>query len=89
MCAKNTTTKWDINAYSKGQVKVTFKGKPLAAQFDGNYYWLDDLGGHGGSAYKVFKKSGKYLEWISDADEFGNFISGKHKGMTGLRLKIG
>ena len=86
---KNTTTKWDINKYSKGRLKVRFQTKNLTAQFDGKYYWLDDLTGHGDSAFKVFRKSGKYLEWISDADEFGNFIIGKHKSIVGTRLLIG
>jgi len=89
MCSKNTTTKWDIRKYSKGQVKVNFQGNKLSAQFDGKYYWLDDLAGHGNSAFKVFKKEGKYLKWFSDADEFGNFITGKHKGNVGLKLLIG
>lgn len=38
---------------------------------------------------KVFKRSNKKLEWVYDADEFGNFITGKHKGTVGLILEIG
>ena len=87
--SKNSTTEWDIHKYSKGQVKTTYNGKPMTAQFDGKYYWLDDMAKHGGSQYKVFQKTGKYLEWVHDADKFGNFIIGKHKGATGLRLLIG
>ena len=60
---KNTKTKWDINKYSKGEVKTTYKGTKMTAQYDGKYYWLDDKAGHGKSAFKVFKKSGKKLEW--------------------------
>lgn len=37
---------------------------------------------------KVFKRSNKKLEWVYDADEFGNFITGKHKGTVGLILEI-
>ena len=88
---KNTTTKWDLQKYSKGTQKVNFSGKSMTAHFDGKYYWLDDLAGHGTngtSRYKVFAKSGKYLDWYADADVFGNFISGKHKGPAGLRLRL-
>ena len=89
LCTKNTTTKWDINKYSKGSVKTKYNGSKMKAQFDGKYYWLEDKAGHGGSAFKVFKQSGNKLEWIYDADEFGNFIIGKHKGPVGLILNIG
>lgn len=88
---KNTTTPWDIQKYSKGTQKVNFSGKSMTAHYDGKYYWLDDLAGHGTNAasrYKVFTKSGKYLDWFADADMYGNFIIGKHKGPIGLRLKI-
>jgi hypothetical protein len=47
-------------------------------------WWAVDNAGHGGSAFKVFKETGKGLEWIADADKFGDFIVGKHKGPTGL-----
>ena len=91
LCTKNQKTLWDINKYSKGQQKVSFGGKNMVAQFDGKYYWLDDLAGHGtkgASRFKVFKKTGKYLDWIADADEYGNFILGKHKSTVGLRIKL-
>lgn len=82
---------WDLQKYSKGTQKVTFQRKSLTAHFVGKYYWLDDLAGHGtnGSfSFKVFRKTGKYLEWYADADLYGNFITGKHKGPTGLRLRL-
>ena len=85
----NTKTKWDINKYSKGEVKTSYNGTPMKAQFDGKYYWLQDKGGHGNSAFKVFKQSGKKLHWVYDADEYGNFILNKHKGPIGLVLNIG
>jgi hypothetical protein len=47
-------------------------------------WWAVDNAGHGDSAFKVFKETGKGLEWIADADKFGDFIVGKHKGPTGL-----
>jgi hypothetical protein len=47
-------------------------------------WWSKDRAGHGGSAFKVFRETGKGLEWIADADALGNFIIGKHKGPAGL-----
>ena len=67
----------------------SYNGTPMKAQFDGKYYWLQDKAGHGNSAFKVFKKSGNKLNWVYDADEFGNFILNKHKGPIGLVLNIG
>ena len=88
---KNTKTPWDIEKYSKGTQKVNFGGKSMTAHYDGKYYWLDDLAGHGTngtSRYKVFTKSGKYLNWFADADMYGNFITGKHKGPVGLKIRL-
>lgn len=33
--------------------------------------------------WKVFKEESDGLHWYRDADEFGDFIVGKHKGPTG------
>lgn len=46
-------------------------------------WWAADNAGHGGSAFKVFRETGKGLEWYRDADHFGDFIIGKHKGDVG------
>lgn len=47
-------------------------------------WWVNDRAGHGGSTYKVYKKTSKGLEWYKDADQYGNFIINKHKGETGI-----
>ena len=63
----------------------------MVAHYDGKYYWLDDLAQHGKngiSKYKVFAKVGKSLEWRFDADMYGNFIEGKHKGPIGMIIKL-
>ncbi|MCP2258303.1 RHS repeat-associated core domain-containing protein, partial [Streptoalloteichus tenebrarius] len=49
-------------------------------------WWSSDNAGHGGSAWKVFREGSKGLEWIADADEYGDFIVGKHKGATGRSI---
>lgn len=46
-------------------------------------WWSKDTAKHGGSQWKVFKETKNGLEWIRDADEYGDFIVGKHKGDIG------
>jgi hypothetical protein len=46
-------------------------------------WWSKDTAGHGGSVWKVFKETPKGLEWVADADRYGDFIVGKHKGEIG------
>jgi hypothetical protein len=48
------------------------------------YWWSVDNAGHGRSAFKVFKESSTGLRWFRDADQFGDFIKGKHKGDIGM-----
>lgn len=52
------------------------------SKHDGSW-WSRDIDSHGGSVWKVFKEENDGLHWIADADEFGDFIVGKHKGPTG------
>jgi hypothetical protein len=47
-------------------------------------WWSYDNAGHGGSVFKVFTANAKGLVHIADADEYGDFITGKHKGAVGL-----
>lgn len=51
-------------------------------------WWSKDNAGHGTppSAWKVFDETAKSLEWKSDADRYGDFITGKHKGPTGKSI---
>ncbi len=57
-------------------------GKIYKSKSDG-LWWSKDTAGHGGSQWKVFKETEKGLEWIADADEYGDFIVGKYKGDVG------
>ena len=86
-CTKNTKTKWDIKKYSKGEVKTKYHKSKMKAQFDGRFYWLEDKSGH--ASFKVFQESQGKLIWCYDADIYGNFIDGKHKGPVGVILEIG
>ena len=47
-------------------------------------WWSRDTATHGGSVWKVFKETNKGLEWIADADQYGDFVVGKHKGPSGV-----
>ena len=47
-------------------------------------WWAAVKGEGHGDAFKVFKETEKGLEWMKDADKFGNFIINKHKGPKGL-----
>jgi len=52
-------------------------------------WWAFDKYGHGGSKFKVFKEGKRGLEWVEDADEFGDFMTNKHKGPTGIFIPWG
>ena len=86
---KNTKTLWNIKKNHQGTKVFSFQSKKIMAYLDKHgYYWTKDLAGHGKSAYKVFRKGEKALNWVADADEFGNFIINKHKGPTGRKIKL-
>ncbi len=79
---QNQTTPWNIQdgAVSKFQSgDHTYFENPA----DGTW-WSKDTAGHGGSGFKVYQATAKGLRWIADADGFGNYIIGKHKGPTGV-----
>ncbi|MFB5759848.1 RHS repeat-associated core domain-containing protein [Paenibacillus medicaginis] len=87
----NKTTKWDIKTNAKAKVNYNFNGQKVTAYQDNTkkgYWWAKDTIGHGGSAFKVFEKRGNELHWVADADEYGNFITGKHKSQTGTVIKL-
>jgi len=46
-------------------------------------YWSKDIDEHGGSIWKIYKKTSKGFEWVADADEYGQMIHNKHKGERG------
>jgi hypothetical protein len=46
-------------------------------------WWTPDTAGHGGTAFKVYEETKRGLQWIADADQYGNYIVGKWKGDTG------
>ena len=46
-------------------------------------WWSRDTAGHGGSVWKVFREESGGLRHIEDADQYGDYIKGKHKGPVG------
>ena len=52
-------------------------------------WWAEDITKHGASRFKVFKEGSKGLEWIHNADEFGDFIKSQHKSSTGTFISWG
>jgi len=51
-------------------------------------WWTKDLAGHGGSSFKVYKQVGNRLVHVQDADKFGDYIIGKHKGPVGETIPL-
>ncbi len=76
---------WQLTKNGASAMK---RGGPFSTTFykstsDGTW-WTPDVFGHGGSAFKVYEETKKGLQWISDADQHGNYITGKWKGDTGM-----
>ena len=49
---------------------------------------VEDLAGHGGSKFKVYKEVGNRLERMADADEYGRYLRDKHKGPVGQYILL-
>jgi RHS repeat-associated protein len=69
-----------------GATKI-MQGGPFNTTFyksasDGTW-WTADVTGHGKSAFKVYQQNKKGLEWIADADRYGDHMPDKWKGETG------
>ena len=73
-----------------GKYSIDLKGKQSFAYQDpsSGLWWAKDTTGHGGSVYKVFRKVGNELHWVTDADQYGDYIADKHKSTTGTVIKI-
>jgi len=86
---KNLGGLWKLTKQGSSAVKYhkTF-GTLYKSKSDG-LWWALDRAGHGGSKFKVFKESKQGLKWYKDADEFGNFITNKHKGDVGKAIPWG
>ena len=75
---------WEL---TQDGASAVVRGGPFNSPFyesasDGTW-WTRDLAGHGGSAFKVYESTSTGLQWITDADQCGDYITGKWKGGTG------
>lgn len=80
---------WSLSRAGASKVKnhKTF-GTFYKSKSDG-LWWAVDKAGHGDSKFKVFRETKKGLVWFKDADEYGDFIIGKHKGDVGKFIPWG
>ena len=80
---------WKLTEAGSSGIKMhRVFGKIYKSNSDG-FWWAVDNAGHGGSKFKVFMETHKGLEWIKDADMYGDFIMNKHKGPTGTFISWG
>ena len=88
--AKNNTVNggndralWKVTRENSSRVVQNDKfGSFYKSKSDGRW-WVKDNAGHGGVVWKVYEETSKGLEWVADADEYGDFIDNKHKGPIG------
>jgi RHS repeat-associated protein len=78
--------KWEMTKEATGLVKRWGTNK-VYQHLSTGHWWSPDFAGHGRSAWKVFEETKAGLKWIADADEFGNYIVGKHKGAVGKLIE--
>ena len=55
---------------------------------DTELWWSRDTENHGGSGWKVMKQYGDQLIHQEDADMYGDYMTGKHKGPTGKKMNL-
>lgn len=73
---------WQITKEGTAATKQGPFGTVWKSKSDG-LWWSKDTAGHGGSAWKVYEESSRGLIWRADANQYGDFIVGKHKSDIG------
>jgi hypothetical protein len=81
-CAIPTRGLWQVTKEGTDKV-VSWGSRKIYRHESTGLWWSKDTAGHGGSAWKVFREESGGLKWFKDADQFGDFITGKHKGPVG------
>ncbi|GAB41754.1 hypothetical protein GOTRE_001_00010, partial [Gordonia terrae NBRC 100016] len=74
---------WEITKDGTSETKSWGSRKYYKSKSDG-LWWSKDDAGHGNSVWKVYTEDKRGLHWFRDADEYGDFIVGKHKGDAGV-----
>ena len=73
---------WQITKEGTAATKQGPFGTVSKSKSDG-LWWSRDTAGHGGSTWKVYEESSRGLIWRADANQYGDFIVGKHKSDVG------
>ncbi len=74
---------WEITKDGTSDTRSWGSRKYYQSKSDG-LWWSKDDAGHGNSVWKVYTEDKRGLHWFRDADEYGDFIVGKHKGDAGV-----
>ena len=80
---------WVLSKKYAASIKSHSKWGTFYKSKSDGLWWVVDKTKHGGSEFKVFKETNQGLEWIHDADKYGDFISDKHKSVTGTFISWG
>ena len=73
---------WQITKEGTAATKQGPFGTVSKSKSDG-LWWSRDTAGHGGSTWKVYEEASRGLIWRADANQYGDFIVGKHKSDVG------
>ena len=83
-CGKCNRNIWKVERYNRiCTTKLNGKVVNYLRDPKTGLWWSKDTERHGGSVWKVMEQTGNQLIHKADADEYGDFIEGKHKGNTG------
>ena len=74
---------WQITKDRTDRVVISDRFGRISRDKVTGLWWSRDTAGHGGSVWKVFKEEAGGLRHIEDADVYGDYIVGKHKGPVG------
>lgn len=77
---------WRMTKEGTGEVLESGSRKYYQHRSTG-LFWSKDTAGHGKSAWKVYEKKSDGLHWLADADEYGDFITNKHKSDVGKFIR--
>lgn len=80
---------WKLTSDGASAIKNSKRYGNIYKSKSDDLWWSVDIDKHGKSQFKVFKETNKGLEWYKDANEYGDFIIGKHKGPTGKFIPWG
>jgi RHS repeat-associated protein len=87
---ESTRVKWDIKSNASDQKSYYFGGLQHIAYKDPKtgLYWVQVRAEEShGKTFQVYRRKGKNLVWEADANEYGDYITKKHKSEKGKIIK--